>query len=222
MLACGSGEYGVIGNGSTTDAEAPASIDAFNDEEIVQAVAGFDHSLALSKEGFVFSWGRNNSGQLGHSDSYMDIYSLEHLPRKIEVENPKDHDINDETVRFKQITAGKERSAAVSKDGHLYVWGSRMTHRPKIIDRSLFDGLSVIKVVCGGDSSRSVIAVLTEDYGLWTFGDTGSKMLGRPGLKGKHVIPERVSAMKGKKVLDVFAGFGQHIYAKVEVDISER
>ena len=70
----------------------------------------------------------------------------------------------------------------------------------------------------GGDSGQSVVAVITEDNGLWTFGDASSKMLGRAGLRGKHVIPERVTALKGKKVLDVYAGFGQHIFAKVVVD----
>jgi alpha-tubulin suppressor-like RCC1 family protein len=218
VLACGVGEYGLLGNGETSDSKYPTSLTFFENMIITSVSAGLDHSLALSNDGQVFSWGRNNHGQLGHSDSYMDIYSLENIPRKIEVESTiGDVDEHDEKVKFKQISSANGRSVAISKDGSLYVWGHRLVHRPKLMERSLFDGLAVRKVLCGGESSRSVIAVITEDYGLWTFGDTSSKMLARPG-SGKQVDPERVPAFKGKKVLDIFTGFGQHIFAKVQIE----
>lgn len=220
VLCCGVGEYGLIGNGDTSDAKVPISLDSFEDKIITQVVAGQDHTLALTSNGTVYSWGRNNHGQLGHSDSYMDIYSLENIPRRIEVESSVDHESNDDKTKFQQIAASNGRSAAVSKGGHLYIWGHRWSHRPKLLDRSLFDGLAVKKVACGGDSARSVVAVITEDDSLWTLGDASSGMLGRSGLRtiGKHVIPERVPAMKGKKVLDLYAGLGQHIFAKVQMD----
>ncbi len=119
---------------------------------------------------------------------------------------------------FSQIAAGNSRSAAVTKDGHLFIWGARISHRPKLVEKSLLNDLAVKKVVIGGDSSRSVVAIITEDDGLWTLGDASSKMLGRADLKGKHVIPERVPVFKGKRVLDVFTGFGHHIFAKVMVE----
>lgn len=219
VLCCGVGEYGLIGNGDTSDAKLPVSLDSLEDVAITQIAAGFDHSLALANDGKVYSWGRNHQGQLGHSDSYMDMYSLENLPRRIEVESAVDHESIDNSVKFKQIAAANGRSAAVSRDGHLFVWGSRLTHRPKLIDRSLFDGLSVVKVACGGDNTRSVIAVVTEDNGLWTFGDGSSGMLGQVDLKGKHTLPQRVPYFKGKKVLDVFTGLGQHVFARVEVEV---
>jgi alpha-tubulin suppressor-like RCC1 family protein len=82
--------------------------------------------------------------------------------------------------------------------------------------------LKVLKVAIGGDIRASVIAILTEDGGLWTFGDFQSRMLGNPALKaglGKQVVPVRVPAFIGKKVLDVYCGSGQHMIVKVEVDL---
>lgn len=224
VLACGQGEYGRTGTGSTDDAYTPVPLDSLAAEDIEQIAVGADHNLALTASGQIYSWGRNQQGQLGHADSYIDIYSMEDFPRKIESDSLHGEDgisvtgKDGEVVHFSQIAAGNGRSAAVTRDGHLFVWGHRFSHRPKLIEKKQFDNLSVAKVVIGGDSSRSVVAAITEDGGLWTFGDSGSKMLGRAGLKGKHVVPERVPAFQGRKVLDVFAGFGQHIFAKVLVE----
>lgn len=226
VLSCGDGEYGRIGTGNTSDAVVPEPLDSLSSEDIVQIAVGYDHNLALTAKGTVYSWGRNHQGQLGHADSYVDIYSMEEFPRRIENEglhgddgiSTKTGKDFDENVLFSQIAAGNGRSAAVTKDGHLFIWGARISHRPKLIERNQLGGLSVKKVVIGGDSSRSVVAIITEDDGLWTLGDASSKMLGRPDLKGKHVIPERVPLFKGKRVADVYAGFGSHIFAKVIVD----
>lgn len=222
VLACGVGEYGRVGTGISSDAVVPTPIDSLNNEDIVQIAAGFDHSLALSAKGEIFGWGRNNNGQLGHSDSFIDIYSMEDLPRMIDNESILGEDnLDNKPVVFKQIAAGNARSAAITTDGRLYVWGARLSHRPKLVGRDLFDNLAVKKVVVGGDASHSVVAAITEDDELWTLGDAASKMLGRPGLKGKHVLPVRVPGLKGKRVLDIYAGYGKHIFAKVEVTGSD-
>ena len=46
------------------------------------------------------------------------------------------------------------------------MWGARVNHIPKLFGPELFDGLKVKKVVCGGESNRTVTAVITEDDGL--------------------------------------------------------
>jgi alpha-tubulin suppressor-like RCC1 family protein len=42
---------------------------------------GKNHCIALCASGAVYSWGRNDSGQLGFGDTYMDIYSMETYPQ---------------------------------------------------------------------------------------------------------------------------------------------
>lgn len=217
IFTCGVGEYGRLGTGSSSDALIPLPIDSLGDVDIVQIAAGYDHSLALTSTGTILSWGRNQSGQLGHIDSNLDIYSMESLPRTIDADSVagnNTHVLVPTTTKFVQVAAGTGRSAAVSSDGLLYVWGVRMSNAPKAVDSSFLDNLKVVKVACGGDSGHSVIAIITEDGGLWTMGDRGSKMLGAVSAKSQ-ATPVRVAAFKDKKVLDVSCGSGRHMFAFV-------
>lgn len=226
VMTCGVGEYGRLGTGNTIDALVPASLEALANEDIVQIAAGNDHTLALTDKGAVFSWGRNQQGQLGHSDSYIDIYSMEDFPRLIDAEsinNGENAEVlslegesPDESPLFTQVAAGSGRSAGITTHGLLYIWGHRVGHQPKLIPKSLFGGLRAIKVVCGGEQGKSVFAVITEDNALWTIGDAKSNMLGEAGLKGKYPVPRLVKSL-GKKVVDVSCGFGQHIAAFVSM-----
>ena len=88
---------------------------------------------------------------------------------------------------------------------------------PKLFDRNdnLFGGEACVKVNCGGDSSKAVVAAVTESGALYTFGDGGSKMLGTKGLSGKHPLPTKVKALEDG-VVDVSCGFGSHIFAFVK------
>jgi alpha-tubulin suppressor-like RCC1 family protein len=214
VLSCGVGEYGRLGTGSTSDCSSFASVEALAEEDIVQIEAGASHSLALTAEGVVYSWGRNDRGQLGMRDSNMDIYSTESYPRIIEdtANCAAEH-------RVVQVAAGEDRSAYVTADGRLYVWGARLTHYPQLVDTSLFNGLRVRKCVIGGHSSESMFAILTEDGALWTFGDRSCPMLGQGSASRinltKQSTPHHVPALEGKKVLDVYAGQGMHIAARV-------
>mmetsp|Transcript_28737 Transcript_28737/g.27525 ORF Transcript_28737/g.27525 Transcript_28737/m.27525 type:complete len:411 (+) Transcript_28737:113-1345(+) len=214
ILSCGVGEYGRVGDGNTSDVLVPRPVETLLDEDIVDMVAGFDHSLALTSDGKIFSWGKNDSGALGHGDSFIDHYALEEFPRLLECLDLQN------TARVVQLAAGQGRSAAITEEGKLFLWGRTISPAP--LENSSFDGLKVLKVAIGGDIRTSVIAILTEDGGLWTFGDYNSRMLGNPALKaglGKQVVPVRVPAFIGKKVLDVYCGSGQHMIVKVEVDL---
>ena len=75
---------------------------------IKQIVSGEDHSLALTKEGVVFSWGLNNRGQLGIGAS--DTCSV---PTRI-------HEIK---TRIGEIAAGAYHSVALTLSGRVYAWG---------------------------------------------------------------------------------------------------
>mmetsp|Transcript_866 Transcript_866/g.1481 ORF Transcript_866/g.1481 Transcript_866/m.1481 type:complete len:423 (-) Transcript_866:257-1525(-) len=222
VLCCGVGEYGLQGTGSTDDALYPAPLDALENEDVVQISAGYDHTLALTATGSIYSWGRNNSGQLGHSDSYIDIYSMEDFPRLIDSESVKSSE-NEEALRaagmynesnavFTQIAAGNARSAAITSDGLLFIWGARVGHQPQLLAPTLFDNLKVNKVAIGGDQGKSIFAILTEDGSLWTMGDSSSKLMGIPGLSGKQPVPLRVAAL-GDRVEDVACGYGHHMLA---------
>lgn len=219
LYASGVGEYGRLGTGETSDALQPAPVSTAmlpaGDDSFVQVSAGQDHNLALTKGGVVVSWGRNQSGQLGLTDSYMDMYSMEDLPRPVTFKDlPKG-------VKIVQIQAGDGRSMALGSNGDVWVWGARLLHHPQRLSHETdFEGQKVVKVAIGGESSKSALFFLTEAGELWAKGDHSSVLLGKAGLGalGKVSVPEKVAFFQQEKlkVLDVFAGCGQHVFVRAQ------
>ena len=59
----------------------PKKIEAFAGQRVVAVSAGEDHSLAITADGAVWSWGAGGLGRLGHGEDLSD----QMLPKKIEV-----------------------------------------------------------------------------------------------------------------------------------------
>ena len=115
---------------------------------------------------------------------------------------------------FVQVIAGKGRSAAISSDGELYSWGHKFTMQPTKTDIDI----KVQKMVIAGDSRNGGCALLSMDNKLYTFGDYSSNVLGhaKPGLfSSKQPAPSIVPSLANRTVLDIYGGFGQHMFAKV-------
>jgi alpha-tubulin suppressor-like RCC1 family protein len=92
-------------------------VGALRHVRIAAGAAGLDRSLALAEDGAVFSWGRNNGGQLGLGRRGGD----EALPQKAEA-----------LSRLKVwavVAAGCDVSSAVTAAGELYMWGGRADGR---------------------------------------------------------------------------------------------
>ena len=67
VYSCGMAEYGRLGiiDNWNTDVLVPHRLsEVFNEDKIVQISAGFNHSMALTADGKVYSWGRNDQGQV--------------------------------------------------------------------------------------------------------------------------------------------------------------
>ena len=107
-----------LGTGDEQEQDAPYQIEysvfAKNggDAVVVRVVAGYEHSLALTADGRVFSWGSGQMGKLGHGDD-----GDSGAPRLIE-------SLVKAQVKVSAICAGQYNSGAVSKDGKAYGWGT--------------------------------------------------------------------------------------------------
>lgn len=64
VWAWGNNEYGQLG-AVTAQLDNPIPVQVSNLQNIIAIAAGDYHSLALGSDGRVWSWGRNNKGQLG-------------------------------------------------------------------------------------------------------------------------------------------------------------
>ncbi|CAJ1087719.1 alsin isoform X2 [Xyrichtys novacula] len=81
----GHGEQGQLGHGDSLARLQPLCIKSLNSKEVVRLAAGAHHSLALTAQSQVFSWGSNSCGQLGHMEAPSTIPRLAKLSEGIRV-----------------------------------------------------------------------------------------------------------------------------------------
>ncbi len=81
---------------------------------IVQISAGYVHSMALKKDGTVWTWGRNDGGQLGNNNT-----SNKSLPVQVKGGASGSEYLTDVV----QVTAGNWHSMALKANGTVYAWG---------------------------------------------------------------------------------------------------
>ncbi|KAK3006187.1 hypothetical protein RJ639_015803 [Escallonia herrerae] len=99
-----------LGRGDKVGGWKPQEVPSVEDIRFIQLASGGYHSLALSDEGKVFSWGHGGHGQLGHSSTQS-----RSIPMTIEA-------LADEKVVY--IACGGSSSAAITDKGKLYMWGN--------------------------------------------------------------------------------------------------
>ncbi|KAI9056476.1 RCC1/BLIP-II [Trametes sanguinea] len=103
---------------------------------VVQIAGGDAHTLFLTSDGRVFACGSAWDGQLGGAQDPKDK-----VPEPVPVPFP--HDVKEDPVV--QIACGPRISAAVTRDGVLYTWGSNTTAQIGVKD--VPDEISVPTVV---------------------------------------------------------------------------
>ena len=69
--------------------------------------AGSSHTAALTVDGLVYTWGRNNAGQLGTGKTQSELLPV-HIPLPGAVIS---------------LVSGYHQTAAVTEQGQLYTWG---------------------------------------------------------------------------------------------------
>ena len=97
----GTNNNGQLGINSTSSSDSPvqtASVSGWSD--IVQVAGGSNHSLALKRDGSIWSWGHNSYGQLGRGDNSQRVISTQITNLKL-VDDDSDSDgLPDSWERF--------------------------------------------------------------------------------------------------------------------------
>ncbi|XP_028319694.1 alsin isoform X3 [Gouania willdenowi] len=81
----GNGQHGQLGHGDTVARSQPLCIKSLNNKEVVRVAAGAHHSVALTAQCQVYSWGCNSCGQLGHMESPSTVPRLAKMSEGIRV-----------------------------------------------------------------------------------------------------------------------------------------
>jgi len=111
----GHGRRGQLGLGDEANRLAPTRVGAekavFGGSPVLTVACGGAHTLAVTKDGALWTFGNGQYGQLGHSDGNIRL-----MPMRIEAQ----HFGNAKIV---SVAAGYLQSAAVTDEGTLYTWG---------------------------------------------------------------------------------------------------
>lgn len=62
----GDGDYGKLGRGGSDGCKTPKLVEKLQDLDIVKVCCGSQFSVALTKEGQVYTWGKGDNQRLGH------------------------------------------------------------------------------------------------------------------------------------------------------------
>jgi len=108
--------YGQLGDGSNQSSSLPImitpSFQLQSNENIESVYAGCQHSMAISTDNQVFTWGNNLYGQLGNKDTSNRL-----KPTEITSEFNL---VSDEIV---EVIAGQLHAFGISSSGKVYAWG---------------------------------------------------------------------------------------------------
>lgn len=191
--------YGQLGLGNTVNCDTPHRISFFDDSRPVVAIgAGQRHSLVLTANGEVYSFGHNHYGAL----------ALDH-----------DGDCSSpELIRFfagtpiVKIIAAGYHSLFLADDNRLWSCGYNFTGElgignkensrlPKLV--TFFEGKPAITTIAVG-SQHTLVLLSNGDLYSWGYNKFGQLGLGRT---HDHLLPEKISFFANCPIQEIFGGY---------------
>ncbi|KAL6443146.1 hypothetical protein ACFW04_002830 [Cataglyphis niger] len=176
LISWGANSHGQLGQGILSEqCILPQNVDlsgcSLRPENIRKIVGGAGHTLILDRDGRIYSCGLNDKGQTGNGNieqrnilTFQKICALKH-----EV--------------IVDVCCGWDCSAALTRDGELYVWGSNR-YGQLGLDHSIFPTILQPRKISIGERIRCVsmglrhTAIVTESRELYTCGANNRGQLG--------------------------------------------
>ena len=122
---------GKLGHGDEQKQPTPKLIEALQEVKVVEVEAGVSHSIAVTDDGQIYSWGSSDKGELGHGNMRSQF-----TPKRIEAL---------QGLRVVGAKAGHQRSLALTATGKVYGWGSNLEgeHAPGVSLPQLYPSLQL-------------------------------------------------------------------------------
>lgn len=200
ILVCGSGECEQLGIPGVFNARRPRALKL--PESVTMIACGSMHTLALTSEGRVYSWGCNDDGALGRVGE-------ENVPMLVSG-----------VELISKVTAGDSHSIALSiSQKILYSWGTyrnsegnmAIGHKfPIKIGSEEFRRCKLIKDIVSGANHSLILA----DGKVYAWGDAEFGQIGRM-LKSRKSIQHslQIESIGLKNIQDIFTG-KNHSFAR--------
>ena len=165
---------------------------------IKDIACGSNHSMALSEENRIYSWGNGEGGRLGHGTERSEA-----IPKEINL----DHDAHPRC-----IFAGDVHSAFVCIKNQLYTWGkgtygrlglgfTNDALRPELVEE--ISHISVEDVSLGAYHTFAIC----NDNNVYAWGGLNYGKLGFRGKNnGNKLLPTPVPTLYNKNIIEISAG----------------
>jgi alpha-tubulin suppressor-like RCC1 family protein len=140
VYSWGDNEFGQLGDGNTTSRLNPVVVRLPVGVRVKMVVANRYHTVAVTVDGRVYAWGRNEYGQLGDGSR-----AASDLPRLIKVPG-----------RVSAVATGVNHTLALTLNGRVYAWGDN--GYGQLGDGGFRDSLTPIRVDLPQDTQVTAIA----------------------------------------------------------------
>jgi len=217
---------GQLGQGHLGNVEQPQQITDLAAHRVTQISAGGYHTLAVTDEHLLFSWGSGQYGECGNA-SQSNVLKPTQLKLPADKESfggtdgarERQHPLSSQ-ANIKQIRAGGHHSMILTANGKLYTFGfgqhGQLGHRssqnlysPRLVKDLL--AKPVIMIAAGWNHSL----VLTEAGDLYS---CGYAQYGQLGLGSNHEVKsqfQHVAQLGPRKIYKIFAG-GNHSWVVLD------
>lgn len=206
LYACGSGQFGELGNGSTASSSTPTPVVGLPQGTIKALTSSWGGSGALMADGAYYDWGYNQAGQLGNG-------TTTNSPTPVHVT------LSGSVDQVFQGGSGAKngQSIAILANGMLWAWGNG-THgqlgngttnsATTPVHITLPHGAKPAKIASGGFASYAIDTTGK----LWSWGrnDDGQLGIGRSGPDQLTPVLTRLSLSEISSTAQNAAGLGQN------------
>lgn len=120
LYSWGQGEGGLLGQGNTISYFSPKKIDTLDSVQVTAVMCGGLHTLAVTRQGHMYAWGRGEGGQLGIPTDQL-IYDT--VNRELYLTTPKRVQGVLDMLFVSQVACGDAHSLALTSQGLVYGWG---------------------------------------------------------------------------------------------------
>ncbi|CAH1402584.1 unnamed protein product [Nezara viridula] len=153
VFSWGDGDFGKLGRGGSEGCDLPQNVERLNGLGVIHIECGAQFSLALTKSGQVWTWGKGDYYRLG-------IGSDQHVRKPTLVEGLKGEKVID-------VAVGALHCLAVTESGTVYSWGDNdhgqqgngttlVNRKPSLVHG--FGEVKVNRVACGSSHSVAWVA----------------------------------------------------------------